>query len=127
MRSTIPRVLLLAPILTLMLGCDSKSSSSTQSTEPTTNSQAQEAILTPEQRAHQKTLEEIEQLTAPYIALNNQLLDRGGIDPATLASIEDIDTRISMINQLNDYNTYILERYPILFNTLQGADTPQAV
>lgn len=123
----IPAQLLLLCLVSLALtACGSKDSSK-PTNEQSQASKELSAILSPEQQAHERTLLEIDALTAPYIALNTKLLDLGGIDPATLASIEDIDNRLNMINQLMEFNAYILEQYPVLFNTLQGAYSPQGI
>lgn len=117
---------LLSILCVLLTACGSKDSSKSAS-EQSTASETLAAILTPEQQAHERTLQEIDDLTAPYIALNNQLLDLGGIDPATISSIQDANNRIAMAEQLIEYNATILEQYPILFNKLQGADSPQGI
>ncbi|MGJ8636163.1 MAG: hypothetical protein ACSHX5_04920 [Phycisphaerales bacterium] len=125
-RTHLPALILLSLTLT---ACGSKDSSkpTAPSSEQSQASKELASILTPEQQAHERTLQEIDALTAPYIELNNQLLDLGGIDPATVASIQDANNRIAMAEQLIEYNAHILEQYPILFNKLQGADTPQGI
>lgn len=117
-------VLLAASALSLA-ACDSKAPSQQAASQSASEELA--SILTPEQQAHERTLQEIDALTAPYIELNNQLLDLGGIDPATIASIQDANNRIAMAEQLIEFNAHILEQYPILFNKLQGAQSPQGI
>lgn len=117
---------LLSFLCLALTACGSKDSSK-PATEQSQASKELSAILTPEQQAHEKTLQEIDALTAPYIVLNNQLLDLGGIDPATISSIQDANNRIAMAEQLIQYNSTILEQYPILFAKLQGAQSPQGI
>ena len=68
---------------------------------------------------------EFEQLMGPYLDLNNQLLELGGIDAVTLSSIQDVDNRIAMIQKLSIMNDQIDIRFPELFMQVTGSDSPE--
>jgi len=70
-------------------------------------------------------LKEFKELADPYLAANNKFMELGGIDAATLASIEDIDNRIAMIDELAAINEVIDVRYRELFMQITGSDTPE--
>jgi len=76
-------------------------------------------------KAQAEILKEFKELADPYLAANNKFMNLGGIDAATLASIEDIDNRISMIDELAAINDVIDVRYQELFMQIQGSDTPE--
>ena len=70
-------------------------------------------------------VKELQVLMDPYITISNQFYDLGGIDASTLSTIEDIENRIGMIEQLTEINDRIDTQFPILFNQITGADTPK--
>ena len=69
--------------------------------------------------------QDFEQLMKPYLDLNNELLQLGGVEAASLASIQDVDNRIAMIEKLSDMNDQIDVRFPELFNRVPGSDFPE--
>lgn len=85
--------------------------------------------LSPELAAQLKSqaaiLQEVKDLMDPYVGLNNAFMELGGIEASTLGSVDDINNRISMVEQLNAMNETIAGRFPVLFMQIEGADTPQ--
>ena len=75
-------------------------------------------------KAQALIMKEFEGLMKPYLELNNQFYELGGIDAATLGSIEDIGSRISVIQKLAIMNDQIDVRFAELFMQITGADTP---
>jgi len=76
-------------------------------------------------KSQAEVLKEIQGLIDPYLELNNKLQLLGGMDAATLASVEDLDNRISIIQQLAIMNDQIDSRYPELFMQITGSDSPE--
>jgi starvation-inducible outer membrane lipoprotein len=70
-------------------------------------------------------LAEFKAMMDPFILVNNELTNLGGIDASTLGSIEDVDNRIAMIEQLNETNELIDLKFPVLFKQINGADSPE--
>lgn len=122
-------------------GCDSKAQKqqaadlkaateiAEKAAEQLEQAQAASKGVSPEQAPQVQTQSEIskefELLMEPFLTLNNQLLDLGGIDAVTLSSIRDVDNRIAMIEQLFDMNEMIDLRFPVLFKQINGADSPE--
>ncbi len=76
-------------------------------------------------KAQAAILKEFKELADPYIATNSKFMKLGGIDAATLTSIDDIDNRITLIQELAAINDVIDVRYKELFMQIPGSDTPE--
>lgn len=87
------------------------------------------ADLSPELAAELKSqaaiLQQVKELMDPYVQLNNAFMELGGIEASTLGSVDDINNRISMVEQLNAMNERIAEQFPLLFSQVNGSDSPQ--
>lgn len=70
-------------------------------------------------------MKELQVLMNPYLEINNNFYDLGGVDAATLSTSEDIENRVGMIKRLIEINDQIDVRFPILFNQIAGSDTPE--
>ena len=76
-------------------------------------------------RSQAEIMKEFKALLDPYLTIDNKFLEIGGIDPATIGNIEDLDQRVEMIRLLKDMNDNIDARFPELFMQIAGADSPE--
>jgi len=81
--------------------------------------------LAAELESQASILVEFKAMMDPFLSVNNELINLGGIDASTLGSIEDVDNRIAMIEQLYEMNEMIDLRFPVLFKQINGADSPE--
>jgi len=76
-------------------------------------------------RSQAEIMKEFKALLDPYLTIDNKFVEIGGIDPATIGNIEDLDQRVEMIRLLKDMNDNIDAKFPELFLQITGADTPE--